>query len=207
MTRRKAMTLNEHIDLMKAEGSYNSFVAMRERQEDQRQKHAAEYKRSEVPLMKALHGAGINVDSVWTLVNQSKPYPEALPVLIEELQKSHPPKVINGIARALAVPAARYAWPILVREFKKWPNGAPNELTAKGGLACALAATVTIEKIDELIELVKDPSNGRARVLLLRGLRRSRQPQAKQAIEAVAFDPDLAVEIASWRKRKTKTDH
>jgi hypothetical protein len=136
MTRRKAMTLNEHIDLMKAEGSYNSFVAMRERQEDQREKHAAEYKSSEVPLMKALHGAGINVDSVWTLVNQSKPYP-----------------------------------------------------------------------IDELIELVKDPSNGRARVLLLRGLRRSKQPQAKQAIEAVAFDPDLAVEIASWRKRKTKTDH
>jgi hypothetical protein len=207
MKRRKAMTLGEHIDLMKAEGSYNSFVAMRERQEEQRLQRAADYKRSEAPLMKALHGAGIYIDSVWSLVNQSKPYPEAIPVLLDELQKGHPPTVINGIARALAVPAARYAWPILVREFKKWPNGAPNEFTAKGGLACALAATVTRETIDELIELVKDPSNGRARVLLLRGLRRSKQPQAKGTIEAVAFDPDLAVEIASWRKRKRKTDH
>jgi len=75
-------------------------------------------------------------------------------------------------------------------------------LGPKNGLANALAATVSRTTIDELIALAKDPSHGGSRLLLLRGIRRSRTPQAKQAIDELASDPEFAEEIASWPKRR-----
>ena len=74
----------------------------------------------------------------------------------------------------------------------------------KDGLANALAATVTKDTIDELIALAKDPAHGSSRLLLLSGIRRSRTPQAKKAIEELAFDPALAKEIASWPKMRNE---
>jgi hypothetical protein len=114
-------------------------------------------------------------------------------------------KTREGIARSLAVPDARYAWPILVAEYRKAPMGKAEDgfpRHAKDGLACALAVTATNDVIEELIALAKDRTQGDSRLLLLRGLRRSRNPLAKQALEDLASDPDLAKEIASWRKRK-----
>jgi hypothetical protein len=72
----------------------------------------------------------------------------------------------------------------------------------KDGLANALATTVTKDTIGELIALAKDPAHGSSRLLLLRGIRRSRTPQAKQAIEELAPDPQLTKEIASWKRKK-----
>jgi hypothetical protein len=60
--------------------------------------------------------------------------------------------------------------------------------------------------IDELIALAKDRSHGSSRLLLLRGLRKSRTPAAKKALEELASDPELSKEIASWRRvRRTPT--
>jgi hypothetical protein len=72
-------------------------------------------------------------------------------------------------------------------------------LGAKSGLAVALAATATDTVMDELITLAKDRSHGSSRLLLLRGLRKSKSTMAKRAIEDLASDPELAKEIASWR--------
>ena len=81
-----------------------------------------------------------------------------------------------------------------------------DRLGAKSGLAAALAETVTDDSIDELIVLAKDRSHGSSRLLLLRGLRRSRAPAAKKALEELASDPELSKEIASWRRvRRTPT--
>jgi hypothetical protein len=56
----------------------------------------------------------------------------------------------------------------------------------------------------QLIELAKNKQHGTSRVLLLLGIRRSKSPEAKEAIEQLANDPELSKEIGSWRKKKRR---
>ena len=90
--------------------------------------------------------------------------------------------------------------------FKNAPMGVENGilLCAKDGLAVALAATATDAVIEELIALAKDRSHGNYRLLLLSALRKSKNPLARQALDQLASDPDLADEIGSWKKKKRK---
>lgn len=152
-------------------------------------------------MIDALRKENIDVNSI----SAAKNVPEAVPILLEQLNRPHSTEVLWSIANALASPAARSVWPLLVSEFRKWPpDGSGKSMGPKDGLANALAATVTNQTIDELIALAKDPSHGSSRLLLLAGIRRSRTPQAKQAIEELAFDPQLAKEIASWPKMRKR---
>jgi hypothetical protein len=61
---------------------------------------------------------------------------------------------------------------------------------------------VTEDTLPELIALAQDRFLGDSRVLLLSALkkRRNKHPLVKQALVELASDPDLAKEIASWRK-------
>lgn len=131
-------------------------------------------------------------------MNTRTPYPEAIPVLLDHLLRPYSDRVRSGIARALAVPDARYAWPLLVREYK----AAPLDSEVKDGLGAALWVTSSDAVIDELIALAKDRSHGGSRLFLLRGLKRSRKPAAKQALDELSNDPELAKEIASWKRSK-----
>ena len=47
---------------------------------------------------------GVEIDSVWDLVNTAEPYPAALPVLMEHLERDgYPDRVMESLGRALAV--------------------------------------------------------------------------------------------------------
>jgi hypothetical protein len=149
--------------------------------------------------------AVVSLNRLSDLIIRSAPYPAAIPILLKHLVLPYSDPTRETLARFLAVPDARYAWPIFVAEYRKAPFGYVNGIRrtgAKDGLAVALAATATDSTIDELIALAKDRSHGASRLLLLRALRRSRSDAAKQAIQELSTDPDLEKEIASWRKRK-----
>lgn len=183
---------------------------------DVRQGEAAGMKVSltaeEQPIVAELHSVGLNVNSVWDLVNTATYYPQAISVLLKHLHLPYSDRTREGIARALAVPdpRVREAWAILADEYRKAPTGlgvvAPGEtkarrLGAKDGLACALSAAVTDGTLPELIELAKDPAQGESRLLLLAALRKLefKNAIAKRALDQLADDPDLSREIASWR--------
>lgn len=180
------------------------FVAKQQERERERMERSVRFRVEQEPILAELREIGWDVSSVWDLVNTSNPYSEAIPVLLKHLLLPYSDRTREGIARALAVPDARYAWPILVAEYRKAPMGQENgiRLDAKSGLAVALAATATDKVMDELIAIAKDRSHGSSRLLLLRALRKSKSAAAKQAIEELASDPDLKKEIASWRKRR-----
>jgi hypothetical protein len=141
------------------------WLAAREEEERELRRKQAEWRQAEAPLVDELREAGFHVDSAWDLVNMSTPYPEALPILLEHLQRPYPDRVREGIARALAVRDAKLGWDTLTRLYRQEKAGTD----AKDGLAAALAATVTSETVDELIGLVRDPPHGESRLLLLRG--------------------------------------
>lgn len=158
----------------------------------------------EAPILADLRAVGSNLKSVWDLVNTSGRYPDAVPVLLKHLPQPYSDRTKEGIARALAVSEAKYAWPLLVEEYCKAPVGEKDGVRfgAKSGLAAALAATATDDVIGELIVLAKDQSHGSSRLLLLRALRRSKAVAAKQILEELASDPALSKEISSWKRMK-----
>jgi len=182
------------------------FIARRREKDRIFEESAARWRAEEEPILAELHEVGLDVKSTWDLINTSTRHEEAIPILLKHLQLPHSDRIREGIARALAVPEARYAWPTLIAEFKNAPMGVENGilLCAKDGLAVALAATATDAVIEELIALAKDRSHGNYRLLLLSALRKSKNPLSRQALYQLASDPDLADEIASWKKKKRK---
>jgi hypothetical protein len=75
------------------------------------QERASVLRAAEQPIVADLRAAGVSVDSVWDLVNTSEPYPNALPVLIEHLERGgYPDRVVESLGRALAVKPAVAFW-------------------------------------------------------------------------------------------------
>lgn len=129
-------------------------------------------------LTRELRNAGLAVNSVWDLVNTSKPYSQAIPILLMHLERPYFDVIKDGIARALAInhPLVSEHWPLLVEEYCKAQEGVGEivkghseilPLKSKEGLACALAANVSDETLPEFLSLIKDPGNGKSRVILL----------------------------------------
>jgi len=144
----------------------------------------------EEPILADLRVVGWDVKSVWDLVQTRSRYSDAIPVLFKHLLRPYSDRIREGIARALAVvePEVSKAWPTLAEEFRKAPMGwgiiargdaREYRLGTKDGLAHALSVAVTNETLPALIALAKDRMQGESRVLLLSGLRKSKDPLAQ----------------------------
>jgi hypothetical protein len=176
------------------------YQAMRERNDAVIAAQAEIWRSAQRPLLHELRAAGYEIDSVWDLVNTSTPYPAALPILLDHLQRAYPNRVRDGIARALAVRPASFGWPILANEYR---NASASDIDVKQGLAAALAETATRDTEDELIELIRDPVHGESRLILLTGLRRLRTARGREVIKSLTSDPVLGQEASRMpRKRK-----
>jgi hypothetical protein len=169
------------------------WVRRQQERDEQLKKAQAELRRAEMPVINALAEVGIVVNRLWDLQSFEEPYPEAIPILLEHMRKPYRGEVLERIGRALAVPETRHLWPTLVELYK-----VATDPHAKDGLALALREHAFKDKqlLDEIIALIKDPSNGPSRVLLVAVLSRSRQPHAKEVLYELRDDPDLYKEIA-----------
>lgn len=199
MTRKKAVTAAELMAKLEADPD---FVARRIAREEEHRREEAELRRAEGPLLVELRSAGFTIGSVWELVNTTAAYPEALPVLLDHLSRSYPPAVREGIARALAVPEAKFAWPALVRLYRSESN----ERT-KDGLAVAIAAVADDEVIVDMIALARETQHGPSRLLLLSALERSRDPRARTTLVQLESDPELTEEVQVILRRRKRGDH
>ena len=171
-SRKKRQTVAEFLKELEADPAYREMRARQERLGDELMERV---RIAEAPLVEDLHAVGAKAGSVWTLVNTRSPYPAAIPVLLEHLQRDYMPEVREGIARALAVPEASWAWDILLTLFNQEPLGGRRNV--KWALGCALSGAATDEVIDKIIGLVQDTSVGENRLALLDALARSRYPR------------------------------
>jgi hypothetical protein len=204
MTRRKALTAREFIDQRPFGPMDPAVRANLARQADERRARELEYARAEEPVVADLRSVGYEVGSVWDLVNIKDDYPDALPVLARHLVKPYPPVIKDGLARALAVGRALFAWDLLRDQYLSEPDR-----SVKDGLATALSAMVDRAHLAELLGLLRDRRHGPSRILLLRGVQRLRDPRGAAAIEELADDPDLhkQIEIILGRKRMNRDRH
>ena len=175
------------------------FVAKRASEEAERAKRDAEYTQAEAPLVEELRAAGRQVNSAWDLVNTPGTYPEVIPILLAHVSRPYPAAVREGIARALAVRESSCGWGLLSQLYRQ-----ESVERVKDGLAVALAAASNDELLGELIELARDRANGPSRLLLLRGLDRTKDPRGLETLTYLAEDPDLEQEIAVILRRRSK---
>lgn len=193
--REREITVDEFMRELERDPEFARRKAERELELSNRE---AQSRRDQLPLLNDLATVGVRVATVWDLVNSSASYVSALPILLDHLKRPYPLGIREGIARALGVRATRpIGWHVLVEEFSKTN---PSDKRVKDGLAVALAGASDDSVLTELIELAKDKRHGDSRLLLLRGIKRSRSSEAQAAITELAADPTLSKEIASWKR-------
>ena len=181
---------DELMAILNADPEYQAMCRERETR-----LRAAEHEMAKVeqPLVDDLHAAGFFVKSVWDLVNTRSPYPRALPILLDHLQRPYPDKVREGIARAMAVRESKFAWQTLLRLFRAEFSTNPNGF--KGALAVAMSAAADDEVMSDVIELLQQPRHGECRIYFVETLKRSKLANARAALEAGRQDPQLVREI------------
>jgi hypothetical protein len=147
------------------------------------------YAEKEAPVVAALAEVGVEVESVWDLVNRKDDhYADAVPVLVEHLQDEYyPDRVREGIARSLSFRRAAPAWPAIVELYRSTTDS----FDLQQGLAVAMAGTVTDETVDELVAEAHREEHGESRLLLLLGLKRLRTRKATEALAGLRDDPEL----------------
>lgn len=170
------------------------FIAdLKRAQEEQPPLDEAALTKAEQPLVRALLKVGLKLESVWDLVNTKDTYPAAVPILLEHLRKPYHRRILEGIARALAVPGARVGWEQLLREYNGIHGNDPgrdvNEL--KWSLHLALAAAADKSVLDDLIHLACDRRHGGHRSMFVDALARIGGVRAQAALAELRGDPDL----------------
>jgi hypothetical protein len=186
MTRRKPKSAGAFMKELEAEPEWRAAQAEKERRVAEQEEWYAD---REAPVVAALAEAGVEVESVWDLVNRKDDhYADAVPVLVEHLQdESYPDRVREGIARSLSFRKAAPAWPVIIELYRSTTES----FDLQQGLAAAMAGTVTDETVDELVAEAHREEHGESRLLLLLGLKRLRTSKATEALEGLRGDPDL----------------
>jgi HEAT repeat protein len=115
----------------------------------------------------------------------------AAPILVEWLPRVHDPVEKEVIARALTATksASAAAARALVAEFRKLP---PEQDSVKWAIGNALATLADAEVADDLVDLLRDASHGYARQMLCDALKRTKDPQAADALIEAIDDDDIA---------------
>lgn len=152
-------------------------------------------------VVSVLRDAGIEVSSVYDLVNDPASYEEAVKPLLEILPELDDPVVKEGVVRALTDPAAHgVAAKPLVQELRNArDNGRPLLAWAIGN-ALKVVADETV--LDDLLELAQDERLGGGRETVIEALARFRGDDAviETLIRSLEDDSVAGHSIIALRK-------
>lgn len=168
-----------------------AWVAAREARDREAEDREAASRRQQVPLLADLSAVGVEVADVWALVNTSEPYPAALPVLVEHLHRDYEEPILEGIARALAVPDAAPFWEQVMELFRA---SDPDRVRIYQGLGVALSGMATRSLLPEVRQALRDRRLGPGRIFFLRTLGRLRAPDRWDLIGELVDDPEIGTE-------------
>jgi len=166
-----------------------SFLERRAEQEAKLRARSDMLANDAAPVVAALHAVGVNADP-WSLVNTAEPYPAAIPVLVEHVQRPYHPVNIEGMVRALTCKEAKAdarIWDVLVRLL--WSDLAkanPNAL--QFAIANALSFHADKKRANEVAALAQDESLGPNRIAFYAKLVKLRHPRAREILEEAAHE-------------------
>ena len=174
------------------------FQSAKAAREAEQRERVQGFRVAEQPIVVDLRRAGVDVSSVWDLVNTDRAYPGALTVLLEHLERGgYPDRVMEGIARALAVKPAVAYWDRLKACYLT--STGPEE---RDGVAAALAASATPAQAEDLIDLIGRTQLGVPRVFFLRPILCMGGERGRRLVDALRSDAVLGSEatalLADW---------
>jgi len=137
---------------------------------------------------------GLDVSSVYDLVNSQRSFPEAVPVLLDLLDEIEEPRVLEGVIRALCDEAAR-GTDAVPRLIKKYRQVAEKNDSVGSAIANTLDYIATKDEWEQVIELAYHRDYGEARGLLPYILRHAPRDRAIEEARQLLFDPDTAVAV------------
>lgn len=147
-------------------------------------------------VVAALRKAGVEVESIYDLVNSREPYPEAVPVLLQLLPDVRESVIKEGVVRALTVKEARgiAARPLIV-EFKSIPpqrEEIDGEQLLKWTLGNALSVVADDGVFGEIVDLLREKRHGQSRQMLALALGKMKDPRAVDVLLELLGDEDVA---------------
>lgn len=197
MTRRAGISATDLMSELQNDPEYQRKMAAAEAE---RQQRARRLREAEQPVVAELRKAGVQVDSVWDLVNTSEPYPAALPVLMEHLERGgYPERVMESLGRALAVKPSVVFWE---RLKARWLDARdPGE---EDGAAVALAACATKAQLDDLMKFLSVEERGQSRIYFIRPLLKTGGDQGRQVVDGLRSDPVFGDEATALLNRRRR---
>lgn len=163
-----------------------------------RQERARLLGAAEQPIIRDLRDVGIIVDSLWDLVNPPELCPEALPVLMEHLERGgYPERIMERLGRALAVKPSVTYWTRLRQRFLE-----SRDAGEETGAAVALAACAGKDQVDDLISLLSVEAKGDNRLFFVRPILRLGGDRGRDLVESLRDDPVFGKEATALLARR-----
>lgn len=176
------------------------FLAREQEKKKAKKELEAELAAAESDLVSELQLAGLDVQSVWDLVNRGDGYESAIDILFKHVRRNYPDRIREGILRALAVPEAKKYWDDLLDFYEHNSLQLSNELRYLSSVVLSGAADDDV--IEDVMRLVRDRTRGFDRAPLLFVLQRSCNSEAKMLLHELRGDPVLGKEIKRMRRHK-----
>lgn len=145
------------------------------------------------PLLEELKSVGVDVESVWKLVNRPNDYNQALPILIKHLRIKYSDTTTSGLVRAISISAAKKYEPaaLLIDLFKSYQDQTTTGV--KWVIGNALTILATKKDLPLLIEIVSDSAHGLSRRQLIKTIYRlgKNRPEVILLLEHLEIEPDI----------------
>jgi hypothetical protein len=168
--------------------------------ETERLERAKQLEEAAADLLAELRLAGVNLRSIGSEINSDAERKIAIPILIKHLKLSYPLPILQSIAMKLATPYAIEIRNDIIQMFRNPPV---SNFNFQYDLGSIIARTTTTSNIQDTVTLLTDSTLGPSRLALLAGVKKfKRRPEIKELLVSLSRDPDLSVEIASWKLDK-----
>lgn len=144
-----------------------------------------------ITLRDELKEVGVLIENIYDLVNSSKSYPAAIPILIDFLKANlDEDNLKEGIIRALAVKEAKgKAGETLLQEFFKTPK---DKMMLRWAIGNTMAIVMTENEVDKVLEIVQDKENGIARQQFVLGLGKFKSEKVENVLINLLDDDVVA---------------
>jgi HEAT repeat protein len=162
-----------------------------EERERERLARVARNKLDAAPVLAALRAQGFEIETVADLFNRKLNYQEAIPTLLDWLQRVTNPDVKEDIVRALSVKWAKdtAAPKLLVTEFERAED--PTGAGLRWAIGNALEVLANDDIADGMIRLATDRRYGKAREMVVVGLGKLKNPRVTDVLLNLLSDEEV----------------
>jgi HEAT repeat protein len=136
---------------------------------------------------------GITVNDIYDLVNTDKPYPAAVPVLLDLLQEGiEHIGIKEGVIRALAVKEAiGKASSVLLDEYNKIPK---DKTLLRWAIGNTIYITITEDDVERILPIVQDKENGMSRQMFVAALGKVTSGKTEDVLIKLLDDDEVAAQ-------------